>query len=81
MLGRRQKYADVPFFWSQHYDVSINYVGHAGQWDTVEIDGDIAARDCLLRFRRNGRTLAVASIFRDIASLEAEVAMEHQAAA
>jgi NADPH-dependent 2,4-dienoyl-CoA reductase/sulfur reductase-like enzyme/nitrite reductase/ring-hydroxylating ferredoxin subunit len=81
MLGRREKYADVPFFWSQHYDVSINYVGHAEQWDAVEIDGDIAARDCLLRFKRNGRTLAVASIFRDIESLEAEVAMEHQRAA
>lgn len=81
MLGRREKYTDVPFFWSQHYDVSINYVGHAEQWDTVEIDGDIAARDCLLRFKRDGRTLAVASIFRDIESLEAEVAMEHQRAA
>ena len=81
MLGRREKYADVPFFWSQHYDVSINYVGHAEQWDAVEIEGDIAARDCLLRFKRDGRTLAVASIFRDIESLEAEVAMEHQRAA
>ena len=81
MLGRREKYADVPFFWSQHYDVSINYVGHAEQWDAVEIEGDIAARDCLLRFKRSGRTLAVASIFRDIESLEAEVAMEHQRAA
>jgi apoptosis-inducing factor 3 len=81
MLGQRQKFVDVPFFWSQHYDVSINYVGHAEQWDAVEIDGDIAARDCLLRFKRNGRTLAVASIFRDIESLEAEVAMERQRAA
>ena len=81
MLGRREKYADVPFFWSQHYDVSINYVGHAEQWDAIEIDGDIAARDCLLRFKRNGRPMAVASIFRDIESLEAEVAMEHQRAA
>jgi NADPH-dependent 2,4-dienoyl-CoA reductase/sulfur reductase-like enzyme len=80
MLGRREEYADVPFFWSQHYDVSINYVGHAEQWDAVEIGGDIAARDCLLRFKRNGRTLAVASIFRDIESLEAEVAMENQKA-
>ena len=81
MLGRREKYTDVPFFWSQHYDVSINYVGHAGQWDAVEIDGDIAARNCLLRFKRDGRTLAVASIFRDIESLQAEVAMEDQRAA
>src|SRR5581483_10604337 len=29
MLGAREAYLDVPFFWSQHYDVPINYVGHA----------------------------------------------------
>ena len=81
MLGQREKFAAVPFFWSQHYDVPINYVGHAEQWDEIAIDGDIAARDCLLRFKREGRTLAVASIFRDIESLEAEVAMERETAA
>jgi NADPH-dependent 2,4-dienoyl-CoA reductase/sulfur reductase-like enzyme len=81
MLGEREKFAAVPFFWSQHYDIPINYVGHAEKWDEIAIDGDIAAKDCLLRFKRNGRVLAVASIFRDIASLEAEVAMERAAAA
>ena len=81
MLGQGEKFAAVPFFWSQHYDVSINYVGHAGRWDEIEVDGDIAARDCLLRFKRNGRMLASASIFRDIESLEAEVAMEREEAA
>ena len=29
MLGGREKFDAVPFFWSQHYDVPINYVGHA----------------------------------------------------
>lgn len=80
MLGHREKFAAVPFFWSQHYDVSINYVGHAGQWDEIAVDGDITAKDCLLHFKREGRTLAVASIFRDIESLEAEVEMERQIA-
>lgn len=80
MLGRMEQHVDVPFFWSQHYDVSINYVGHAQKWDTIEIDGDISARDCLLRYKRDGRTLAVASIFRDVEILEAELAMERQAA-
>ncbi|TIS56492.1 MAG: pyridine nucleotide-disulfide oxidoreductase [Mesorhizobium sp.] len=78
MLGYREKFAAVPFFWSQHYDVPINYVGHAGQWDEIAVDGDIIAKDCLLRFKREGSTLAVASIFRDIESLEAEVEMERQ---
>jgi NADPH-dependent 2,4-dienoyl-CoA reductase/sulfur reductase-like enzyme/nitrite reductase/ring-hydroxylating ferredoxin subunit len=80
MLGHNDKFADVPFFWSQHYDIPINYVGYAERWDEIAIDGDIAAKDCLLRFKRNGHTLAVASIFRDIESLEAEVAMEHDRA-
>jgi NADPH-dependent 2,4-dienoyl-CoA reductase/sulfur reductase-like enzyme len=79
MLGRRQKFTAVPFFWSQHYDVPINYVGHAEKWDELAIDGDVAAKDCLLRYKRQGRVLAVASIYRDVASLEAEVAMEQQA--
>jgi NADPH-dependent 2,4-dienoyl-CoA reductase/sulfur reductase-like enzyme/nitrite reductase/ring-hydroxylating ferredoxin subunit len=76
MLGVGYPYDDVPFFWSAHYDVSINYVGHAEQWDEAVVDGDPFARDVAVRFRRGGRTLAVASIFRDVASLEAEVAME-----
>jgi apoptosis-inducing factor 3 len=80
MLGVGWPYDDVPFFWSAHYDVSINYVGHAEQWDAVEVDGDPFARDVAVRFKRAGRTLAVASIFRDIESLQAEVDMELQGA-
>jgi len=78
MLGAQEKFTQVPFFWSQHYDVPINYVGHAEGWDDIAIEGDIAGRDCLLRYRRGGRVLAVASIYRDVASLEAEVAMERE---
>jgi NADPH-dependent 2,4-dienoyl-CoA reductase/sulfur reductase-like enzyme/nitrite reductase/ring-hydroxylating ferredoxin subunit len=76
MLGQREVFDAVPFFWSQHYDVPINYVGHAEEWDEVAIDGDIAAEDCLLRYKSNGRVLAVASIYRDLDSLKAELEME-----
>ncbi|WVT75933.1 FAD-dependent oxidoreductase (plasmid) [Sinorhizobium chiapasense] len=78
MLGRREKFDAVPFFWSQHYDVRINYVGHAERWDEVMVEGDITGRDCLLRFKRDGRVLAAASISRDIENLMIEVAMEHE---
>ena len=80
MLGARETFDAVPFFWSQHYDAPINYVGHAEGWDAIEVEGDIAARDCLLRYMRDGRALAVASIFRDIDSLRAEAKMERMAA-
>jgi NADPH-dependent 2,4-dienoyl-CoA reductase/sulfur reductase-like enzyme/nitrite reductase/ring-hydroxylating ferredoxin subunit len=76
MLGAREEFDGVPFFWSQHYDVPINYVGHAEAWDEVTVDGDVAARDCLVRYKRNGRVLAVASIYRDLDNLMAESAME-----
>jgi NADPH-dependent 2,4-dienoyl-CoA reductase/sulfur reductase-like enzyme/nitrite reductase/ring-hydroxylating ferredoxin subunit len=81
MLGLREKFEAVPFFWSQHYDIPINYVGHAEKWDELAIEGDIAGKDCLLRYKLGGRTLAVASIFRDVASLQAELAMEGDMAA
>ncbi|HEY3681045.1 MAG TPA: FAD-dependent oxidoreductase [Bradyrhizobium sp.] len=76
MLGERATFDAVPFFWSQHYDVPINYVGHTEAWDEINIDGDIMARDCLLRYKSKGRVLAVASIYRDVANLQAELAME-----
>jgi NADPH-dependent 2,4-dienoyl-CoA reductase/sulfur reductase-like enzyme len=76
MLGQLEAFDAVPFFWSQHYDVPINYVGHAETWDEIAIDGVIAARDCLLKYMSKGRVLAVASIYRDLASLQAELAME-----
>jgi NADPH-dependent 2,4-dienoyl-CoA reductase/sulfur reductase-like enzyme len=76
MLGAREAYTAVPFFWSQHYDVPINYVGHAEQWDDISIEGDVRAKDCVVRYRSNGRVLAVASILRDMESLKAEVEME-----
>jgi len=76
ILGHHERFDAVPFFWSQHYDVAINYVGHAEHWDSVEIDGDLNARDCAVSYKRAGRTLAVATISRDLQSLQAEAAME-----
>jgi NADPH-dependent 2,4-dienoyl-CoA reductase/sulfur reductase-like enzyme len=76
MLGRRKKFTAAPFFWSQHYDVPINYVGHAEKWDELTIEGDITAKDCLLRYKLNGRMLAASSIYRDVANLAVEVEME-----
>jgi NADPH-dependent 2,4-dienoyl-CoA reductase/sulfur reductase-like enzyme/nitrite reductase/ring-hydroxylating ferredoxin subunit len=79
ILGLNLQFDAVPFFWSQHYDVPINYVGQAEQWDEIAIEGDIGSKDCLLRYKRKGRVLAVASIFRDVESLQAELAMERAA--
>lgn len=79
IMGARTRFRAVPFFWSQHYDVPINYVGHAEKWDAIEIDGDVMKRDCVVRYKLAGKVLAVASIYRDGDSLKASAAMEKQA--
>ena len=76
MMGERTPFDSAPFFWSQHYDVPINYVGHAEKWDTIDIEGDVMRRDCVVRYKLGGRVMAVASIYRDRESLEAGVEME-----
>ena len=76
MLGDRAPFRDVPFFWSQHYDVCIAYVGHAARWDEVVVRGEPEKKDCLVAFRQGKKVRAVATIFRDDASLRAEAAME-----
>ncbi len=78
MLGRREPFDAVPFFWSMPYDVSILYVGHAEKWDAIEIDGRVDAKDCRVTYRRAGRVLAVATIGRDAESLRAELQLERE---
>jgi len=78
IVGQRTAFTDVPFFWSQHYDVSINYVGHAERWEHLEIDGSLQRRSGSVRYRAGGRVLAMASISRDRENLEAELAMARE---
>jgi NADPH-dependent 2,4-dienoyl-CoA reductase/sulfur reductase-like enzyme len=76
ILGGRQPFDAAPFFWSQHFDVTVSYVGHAEKWDKIEIDGDPAAHDCKVTYYQDGRKLAVATVSRDLESLRAEVELE-----
>jgi apoptosis-inducing factor 3 len=77
ILGRRERFDAAPFFWSQHYDVQISYVGHAPGKDVeVRVAGSLAGRDAAVTFSAGGRVRAVATVFRDRLSLEAELALE-----
>ncbi|HJT19238.1 MAG TPA: FAD-dependent oxidoreductase [Nitrospira sp.] len=76
ILGQNQPYTAAPFFWSAHYDVTIGYVGYAEAWDDVKMTGSIPDRECLAAYRKNGKTMAVASVNRDADSLRVQVAME-----
>jgi len=79
MLGYRDRFDDIPFFWSAHYDkVSIQYTGHVERWDETRIDGDVMKMDCAVSYMVGGRRRAMATINRDRQNLENEVAMENE---
>jgi NADPH-dependent 2,4-dienoyl-CoA reductase/sulfur reductase-like enzyme/nitrite reductase/ring-hydroxylating ferredoxin subunit len=80
ILGARARFDAVPFFWSQHYDDVINYIGHGAGWDEAVLDGEPAKRDCAVTYRKDGRRIALATIFRDEQSLSTEVDMERSTA-
>jgi NADPH-dependent 2,4-dienoyl-CoA reductase/sulfur reductase-like enzyme/nitrite reductase/ring-hydroxylating ferredoxin subunit len=76
ILGHRERFDAVPFFWTEQYDFGIAYVGHAERWDKAEIDGSLDRRDCTITYRRAGKKLAVAVVHRDLEGLRAEVEFE-----
>ncbi len=81
MLGIGGAFRDTPFFWSQHYDVTISYVGHASSWDSCQVKGNLERHDACAIYRRNGRAIAVATIGRDGFGLRVEAALEQGDAA
>ena len=77
MLGHRDRFDDIPFFWSNHYDtLSIQYVGHADRWDETRIDGDVMKLDCAVSYMKGGKLRAMATINRDRDNLMTEVELE-----
>jgi NADPH-dependent 2,4-dienoyl-CoA reductase/sulfur reductase-like enzyme/nitrite reductase/ring-hydroxylating ferredoxin subunit len=76
ILGAGERFDAVPFFWSAHYDLSIRYAGHAERWDAIEIDGNLDAKNCTVRYMRQGRARAIATLERDLESLRFEAETE-----
>ena len=83
MLGARERFDAVPFFWTEQYDFGLAYIGHAERWDHAELDGrlDAETRNCTITYRRDGKKLAVAVVHRDLEGLRAEVELEAAGAA
>ena len=76
MLGLGGTFNDVPFFWSQHYDVTLSYIGHASGAAAIEVLGSLEDRDATVLYRQGGKLAAVLTVGRDKQSLEFESALE-----
>jgi NADPH-dependent 2,4-dienoyl-CoA reductase/sulfur reductase-like enzyme/nitrite reductase/ring-hydroxylating ferredoxin subunit len=76
MLGQDRPFRAVPFFWSNHPDVAMGYIGHVERWDKLVVHGSLEAKDACVAYWEGGRIRAVATIGRDRVRLLAEAAME-----
>jgi NADPH-dependent 2,4-dienoyl-CoA reductase/sulfur reductase-like enzyme len=78
ILGAREPFTGPPFFWSNHFDLHIHYVGHGSSADRTSVSGDLKAKDASVIFQAGGKLTAIASIGRDVENLKAEVALERR---
>jgi NADPH-dependent 2,4-dienoyl-CoA reductase/sulfur reductase-like enzyme len=82
MLGRRERFDSVPFFWTEQHGVQISYVGHGQGWNTLDIDGMLGDEqaNCRITYRRGDTPVALATIGRDLENLRAEQWFEETSA-
>jgi len=71
MLGRREAFRHVPFFWTNQFKVIVQYVGYAHEWDEVIFQGDPEEGAFLAWYVHGGRILAAAGRERDRAIMAA----------
>lgn len=76
ILGLRQPFTSVPFFWTTQYDMTINYVGHAEDFSHIQVDGSPQNGDFSAAFMSGDKLLAFVSVGRDRESLKVERELE-----
>jgi 3-phenylpropionate/trans-cinnamate dioxygenase ferredoxin reductase subunit len=58
MLGVKTPYIRIPYFFSDQYDIGMEYSGHAVEWDNVVFRGDPATREFIAFWLKDGRLAA-----------------------
>ena len=55
MLGQRNSYREIPWFWSDQYDLNLQYIGFHTTWDQLVVRGRLDAGNYLACYINNGR--------------------------
>jgi len=58
MLGQKVSYDRIPYFFSDQYDVGMEYSGHAPKWDDVQFRGDRDGGEFIAFWMQDGRVVA-----------------------
>lgn len=62
-----ESFHGVPFFWTAHFGKRFGYVGHAEQWDELQVDGSIGDNKFLAYYVKSNAVKAVLGCGRDAA--------------
>lgn len=81
LLGHARPYRDVPFFWTAHYDVTVQWTGFPGEWDHADARGSLDAGSMAVHFERDGRPQAAAFVGQEQEALAWELARADEIAA
>lgn len=87
MLGREVSFDEIPYFFSDQYDVGMEYVGYATDWDRIVYRGDVAKREFIAFWIKDGRIAAgmnvnvwdVSETIRDLIGARVEVDLDRLA--
>jgi 3-phenylpropionate/trans-cinnamate dioxygenase ferredoxin reductase subunit len=64
MLGENEPYDEIPWFWSDQYEHSLQYAGFHTEWDELVIRGSLEERIFVGFYRKDRRVLAAVAINR-----------------
>ncbi|WP_374079299.1 FAD-dependent oxidoreductase [Bdellovibrio bacteriovorus] len=77
ILGDKVRFQEVPFFWTQHYDLSLCYTGFSDRFDRMDVLGDMEKEDFAVAYYEDQRIAALLTVGRDQESLLVEEALAH----
>jgi len=64
MMGSAEPFTDPHWFWSDQYDVNLQYGGFAYEWDDVVVRGSLDDRDFVAFYLKDGVVLAALGLNR-----------------
>jgi 3-phenylpropionate/trans-cinnamate dioxygenase ferredoxin reductase component len=80
MAGAAEPYAEVPWFWSDQYDLNLQYAGAGLAWDEIVVRGSLGSPPFTVFYLSGGRLLAAAGINDHHTVARARHLMEQRAA-
>ena len=64
MLGEDEPYDDIPWFWSDQYDFTLQYTGFHTEWDELIVRGSMEERNFVAFYLKDRQVLAAVAINR-----------------